>query len=458
MNLHSDMNLEEKLRQLQSLAKKTRLERLLERQLESLRHAEPGSHAEPPSSAGDLTLLGPNIPRPAAYRIEEFVEGHIETRKFGEIFVAGQSLPFGRPYGKLRIGDIPGVDFAPLGPFFGGSSLPDPARLVFLDTETTGLAGREGVFAFLIGIGRVEGMKFAVRQYFLRDGGDEKAALAALAEELEKCEGLVTFNGKAFDVPLLETRYTLHGLSTPFEQVPHFDLLHPARRLWKLRLKNCQLTNLERHVLGIARAGDVPGSEIPGIYFDYLRTGDARGLQPVFFHNALDIVSLAALGVEMARMIQSAQQESSPLREDASLDFFSLSRIFGRAGATGPSISACQRALRAGLPEQVEARALCYLAAQHKRQEEFLKAVEIWRELARHSGRCALEAYRELAIHYEWRERDIQTALKFIDAALEILNADSIPWLDARIRALHLARFTRRHERLQKRMARHEKR
>lgn len=445
------MNLEEKLRKLQSLAKKTGRERLLERQLESLCRAESESHAGLGFSAGDMIPLAPRIPHPA-YHIEEFVEGHIEAREFGEIFVAGQSLPFGRPYGKLRIGDIPSVDFALLGLFFGSPSLPDPARLIFLDTETTGLAGRDGVFAFLIGIGRVEGMNFTLRQYFLRDGNDEKAALAALAEELEKCDGLVTFNGKTFDVPLLEGRYAWQGLPAPFGRIPHLDLLPPARQLWKLRLKNCQLTNLERHVLGIARTGDVPGSEIPGIYFDYLRTGDARGLQPVFFHNALDIVSLAALGVEMARRIQSAQQESSPLREDASLDLFSLSRIFERAGATGHSISACQRALRAGLPEQAEAHALCHLAAQHKRQEEFLKAVEIWRELARRPGLYALEAYRELAIHYERRERDVPAALQFIEAALAILNTDSIPWLDAQIRALHLARFTRRRERLRRTM------
>ena len=181
--------------------------------------------------------------------------------------------------------------------------MPAPERLVYLDTETTGLAGGTGTCAFLIGIGTLEGTQFVVRQFFLRDYPEEKAILHALAEILGGFDGLVTYNGKTFDIPLLETRYALARQKSPFGRMLHLDALHPARRLWRLRLESCKLQDLESAVLGIEREGDIPGSEIPAIYFDYLREGDARGLQPVFHHNALDIMTLAAITVELARAI-----------------------------------------------------------------------------------------------------------------------------------------------------------
>ncbi|HLI30171.1 MAG TPA: ribonuclease H-like domain-containing protein, partial [Terriglobia bacterium] len=389
------MNLEEKLRHLKRAAQKNPRDRDLEAQLEYLRRLEQPAKKLPAQRA--------------PHQIEEYVEGRVQQHAFGEFFVAEQSLPFGRPYGTVRIGDVAAADLAALNLFLEGQSLPEASRLVYLDTETTGLVGDAGTCAFLIGIGTVEGAQFVVRQFFLREYTEEKAVLAALAEALDGRDGLVTFNGKAFDVPLLETRYTLARLCSPFSRLLHLDLLHPARRLWKLRVENCQLTNLERHVLGIEREGDVPGSEIPAIYFDYLRTGDARGLQPVFFHNALDIISTAALAVEMAHTLRAAQGEapaaSQQSRTEAGLDLFSLSRIFERAGATDVSLATCRKALAAGLPEPLEPRALWHLAVQHKRRREFEAAVEIWRELSRRPGGYAVEAYRELAIHFEHRRR-----------------------------------------------------
>ena len=340
------MNLEQKLRQLRRAAQPRDPDRELEQTLEYLRRLEQ-----------------PSGPRPlpaqrAAKGIEEYVEGELARNDWGEYFLARQAFPFGRPYGKLRIGDISTADLSPLNLLLPDAALPAPSRLVFLDTETTGLAGGTGTCAFLIGIGTVEGMQFVVRQFFLRDYPEEKAVLRALAEVLESSDGLVTYNGKTFDVPLLETRYALARLKSPFARLLHLDALHPARRLWKLRLESCRLTDLESAVLGIGREGDVPGSEIPGIYFDYLRTGDARGLQPVFYHNALDIMTLAALTVELARAIGDAGASTlaSPV------DLFSLSRIFETAGSREQSVATCQRALSGGLPEQIEGQALRQLA------------------------------------------------------------------------------------------------
>src|SRR5579859_3798690 len=285
------MNLEEKLQQLKRAARKNASDAELDRQLEYLQRVEA-------RAVIGLPLPAQRMPK----GIEAYVDGRVESNGHGEFFVARQALPFGRPYGKVRIGDFSTADLHPLNLFLGSTGLPETSRLMFLDTETTGLAGGTGTCAFLIGVGAVEGSQFVVRQYFLRDYPEEKAMLA-LADALENYEGLVTFNGKTFDIPLLETRYALARMESPFARLLHLDLLHPARRLWKLRLESCALGHLETEVLGIHRQGDVDGSEIPGIYFDYLRTGDSRGLQPVFYHNALDIISLAALTVEMAGVI-----------------------------------------------------------------------------------------------------------------------------------------------------------
>lgn len=398
------MNLERKLQQLKKAAAKSVREGELERQLAYLRRME-----ERPR-----TLPAQRVP----HGIEEYVEGRVDTNAQGEFFLARQALPFGRPYGKFRISDLAAADLSTLSLVLDNIPLPDPAKLVYLDTETTGLAGGTGTCAFLIGLGAVEGSQFVIRQFFLRDYPEEKALLAALAEALSPYEGIVTFNGKTFDLPLLETRYTLARMKAPFGRMIHLDLLHPARRLWKLRLASCELTNLEKGILGIARDGDVPGSEIPQIYFDYLRSGNAQHLQPVFFHNALDIVTLAALTVEMARALR---EEEGALA--SSLDLFSLSRILERAQVGDRSAAACRRALDQGLPEAVEARALWQLAAQHKRQREHAQAVELWQELSRREEPLALRALEELAIHYEHRLRDAATALLFTTAAVERLGA-----------------------------------
>jgi hypothetical protein len=171
----------------------------------------------------------------------------------------------------------------------------DPQRILFLDTETTGLAGGVGTFAFLVGIGRLNGDAFEVRQFLMRDFAEEASALSAVAAEIDSADLLVTYNGKAYDEPLLASRYVLARIRPPFGRLPHLDLLHSARRLWKLRFESCRLVELEAQILGHSRQGDVPGSLIPQLYFDFLRTRRPGRIAAVLHHNALDILSLAAL-------------------------------------------------------------------------------------------------------------------------------------------------------------------
>jgi uncharacterized protein YprB with RNaseH-like and TPR domain len=425
------MNLDDKLRRLQRESGTRDRSKELERTLEYLRRLEKPEPAR--------KLPAQRFPK----GIEEYVDGEIVKNSSGEFFLAREAFPFGRPYGKLRVGDILSADLSPLNLVLKDAAMPDPSRLIFLDTETTGLAGGTGTCAFLIGIGNVEGMKFVVRQFFLRDYPEEKALLASLAEALADCDGLVTFNGKTFDVPLLETRFALARMKSPLERLVHFDALHPSRRLWKLRLESCKLTVLEEAILGIAREGDVPGSEIPAIYFDYLRSGDARGLQPVFYHNALDVVSLAALTVELARTLGEGGAESL----DSPLDLFSLSRILGSAGSKEKSITTCRQALAGGLPQQIESLALKHLAAEFKRQRQHESAVEFWLELSRREPPLAVEALEELAMHYEHRLRNLEQALEFTLVALAHLDGQFPS-------PAHRARFARRRERIQRKLAR----
>ncbi len=408
------MNLDQKLAQLKKAAQKSRSDAELERQLEYLARVE-------------IKTLAPKVlpAQRVPHGIEAYVEGRVEQNAQGKFFLARQALPFGRPYGKIRIGDLASADLQPLNLFLANSTLPDPSRLMFLDTETTGLAGGTGTCAFLIGLGAVEGSKFVVRQFFLRDYPEEKAILAALAEALSAHEGLVTFNGKTFDVPLLETRFALARMESPFQRLLHLDLLHPARRLWKLRLESCALGHLETEVLGVHREGDVDGSEIPGIYFDYLRTGDARGLQPVFYHNALDIISLAGLTMEMADILGAHTLPDAPaaprksVSKSSSVDLFSLSRIFERSGAQELSLATCRQALAAGLPQSIETQALWQLASQHKRRREHDQAVELWMEVTRREAHFAARALEELAIYHEHQRRDAKTALEFAERAIQ---------------------------------------
>ncbi len=178
------------------------------------------------------------------------------------------------------------------------SGPPDVRRMVFWDTETTGLGG-PGTYVFLVGLGYLEDDAFVVRQHFIRSPDEEAAMLRAVAETLPRWPTMTTFNGARFDLPLLRARMKAHGVTMDLQGLLHCDLLYAARRLWQRRLPNCQLQTLERHILDFKRQGDVPSREVPGLYHDYLDTGDLASLDAVFHHNVLDIISLAGLMIAM---------------------------------------------------------------------------------------------------------------------------------------------------------------
>ena len=231
------------------------------------------------------------------------VGGEVRHGPKGSFLLAVRRWPLAARHGNVLLGDMLDHPLALRRRERAGraETTVDPARAVFLDLETTGLSGGTGTLAFLIGTGRVEGDEFVVRQYFTRDFPDEPAVLDALAEDLGDAP-LVTFNGRSFDWPLLSTRLSIHR--TAVADRAHVDLLPPSRRLWAQSLESHSLGDLERRVLGVTRGADLPGALIPAAYFDWLRTGRSATIALAFEHNAIDIVSLAALSAVVSKILR----------------------------------------------------------------------------------------------------------------------------------------------------------
>src|SRR5499427_1863601 len=242
------------------------------------------------------------------------------------------------------------------------AAVDDPAKWLFLDTETTGLAGGTGTYAFLIGLAWWDAGGLQVEQFLMRDFTEEYSLLQQLAERVKERPVLVTFNGKSFDWPLLENRFTMtRSISTP-KPAAHLDLLHPARAVWRLRLGSVRLAELERRVLDAPRLGwhrenDVPSSLIPQFYFDYLRGGSATPLAGVVRHNRMDLRGLAALFGKLNSLLGSDSPEDG--EEMDALDLFGLSRYLNRKGEPARAESACRAARGCGLPLPFDRQALC---------------------------------------------------------------------------------------------------
>ncbi len=379
---------------------------------------------------------------PAPVPLEELVEGMRIENERGEFFLVDSSVHL-----EVRHGDVPLSRFHAIGPGTIGVLTAEPEldgfdlrRAVFLDTETTGLAGGAGTAAFLIGVGWVDGERFRVRQYFMRDYHEEGALLHALARELARFDRLVTFNGKMFDVPLLDARFRLNRGRFPLDGAPHLDLLHPARRLWKARLESCRLQSLEAALLGLRRHGDISGEEIPQVYFDWVRRRDARLLARVFEHNRQDIVSLAALAVLACQWVEEARAEDPR-------DIFSLARVLERGRHYERSEAEYRRALAAG-PGVLRGPALLRLAWRAKRAGEYERAAELWAQ-AGEAGE--VEGWRELAMHHEHRSRDLEQALVAVERGMCLVE----PSAQHDRRAWHQAEaLARRRQRLLRKQAR----
>jgi Predicted exonuclease len=213
----------------------------------------------------------------------------------GEVYVAEERWPLEHRHGDLALSAALAVGETAVARLAPGLDPSDLERVAFLDVETTGLAGGTGTLAFLVGVATFESEGLCLRQFFLASPGGEEALLTELSRVLEGCRAIVSFNGRCFDVPLLESRFVLNRLRPPFGRMEHVDLLFAARRLYSRRLGSCRLGEVEESILGVRRESDVPGWAVPRIYFEYLRYGTTEPLIGVFLHNKLDVLSLVTL-------------------------------------------------------------------------------------------------------------------------------------------------------------------
>ncbi|MEW5957510.1 MAG: ribonuclease H-like domain-containing protein [Chloroflexota bacterium] len=364
--------------------------------------------------------LPPPQPRQAAYAVERVLPGQFQATPQGEVFVVESSYALDHRHGQTELQlTAPRHTVAE----WAGDrrvAAASPTALAFLDTETTGLAGGSGTYAFLIGVGRFEAERFRLAQFFMRDPAEEPAQLAALAEFLQGCEVLVTFNGKAFDAPLLNTRYIANGNPSPLPELAHLDLLPLARRLWRDRLPSRALGQLEQHILRASRTQeDIPGWLIPSVFFDYLRSGDARPLRGVFYHNAMDILAMAALLNQMSHML------ADPLEGvEHAMDIVALARLFEALQQFELAARLYRHGLALDLPEENYWDTLQRLSLLHKRRGEWSVAVELWQQAA--AGR-QIYAHVELAKFYEHQTGDNKQAAQWTRAAMEIISAPTCP-------------------------------
>ncbi len=324
------------------------------------------------------------------------------------------------------------------------ADIADPQQWLFLDTETTGLAGGTGTYPFLVGIAWWDAGGLEVEQFFMRDHSEEYSLLVALAERMAERPVLVTFNGKSFDWPLLETRFRMTRSIRPPTPRAHLDFLHPARNLWRLRLGSVRLPELERHVLGWNRGADIDSMLIPTIYFDFLRGGSPDPLVPIFYHNQMDLRGLAGLVAHTLSLLADPETRG----RDA-LELFGVSRICERRGETKRARGLYERSIAWELPAETGRTARKSLAQIAKRDGDFAIACELWREMLGQS-REGLEAYEQIAIHYERRLREPRQAAVLVREALaELRRATRLgtiaPWVCLRYRK----RFEKRLARLE---------
>jgi hypothetical protein len=291
----------------------------------------------------------------------------------------------------------------------------DPRRILYLDTETTGLGG-SGTVAFLVGMGWLTDQGFEVHQFLMRDYPEEPFLLKHVEAGLKKFDVLCTFNGTTFDVPLLESRFLMNRMDREcLLALPHLDLLHMCRRLWKLRLGRCNLGHLEEVILGKPRVDDLPGSEVPRRYFTYLKTKQMSLLDDILKHNAQDIASLCVLLNHMADLYLH------PEKIRFSEDVYSMGRALERINRT-ENARRCYRLARRGRMGDSAGTAL---AMSYRRGGEREQAAEVWREMIR-NRRGGIVPYVELAKYEEHVRRDIPAALELTEKALLLVSEPTL--------------------------------
>jgi len=348
--------------------------------------------------------------------ISELLPGHEISTIYGSLFSSRHAYSRTYKHGNQAI--VPKQALEKIARW-ANSEAPETIQLenlIFLDTETTGLSGGTGTLAFMVGAARFVGDELVLEQFFLRNPDEETAMVAALAEFCSGMQAVVTYNGKSFDIPILNTRFILQSMRSPFAGLLHFDLLHLTRKVWRARLEQCRLGNIEQQILGLERdANEIPGYLVPEYYNQFLRDGDAKPLLGVFYHNEVDVVSLAALFAYFCDLLGDPRRwESNEIK-----DLTSVGRLIEAMGDSASAEAIYKRGYDAESPSEHRLELLLRKAMLHKRQAQFEQAVPLWEEASEFGS---LEALLELAKFHEHIHKNPQVALDIANKALVVLS------------------------------------
>ncbi|SEM25135.1 hypothetical protein SAMN04489760_1088 [Syntrophus gentianae] len=379
----------------------------LRRRLDAILSRRPG----PSSSNHNFSRPQKNMPA-----LQDLLSGCEESNSSGSFFRIDALREGTDSHGNRQFNELAALDMESVALLANDSQLSefDGKAALFLDTETTGLSGGTGTLAFLIGAGWFDDEgRFIVRQLFARNFAEEQAVLTALTDIAASKRYLVTFNGKAFDVNLLASRYILNRLDNPLTALPHLDLLHPARRLFGHRVINSRLVTLEENLLGFFREDDLPGSEVPLRYFNWLRSRNPYPMLDVFRHNCLDITALAALTVHLAEIFNA--DSGSP--HYVSTDFCAAARLYQDRGRQAEACSLLENLTRSA-PQSATKEARQSLSLIYKRANQWDKAVNLWEDLLKENPENIFAA-EELAKWHEHRRKDFESAFRLVDDILK---------------------------------------
>jgi uncharacterized protein YprB with RNaseH-like and TPR domain len=382
-----------------------------------------------------LDLLGQSAApaAPVPTELQQFVETSPVAEKLaralgatehenerGRFCLRAQRLPDHLSHGPRPLAHARSLPLTLLAKSQAGLEDFDPETALYLDTETTGLSGGSGTYAFLVGLGWFERGELVLEQLFMRDHSEEKAVLAHLEARLRRCSGLVTFNGRSFDAPLLQTRFTMNRMRSSLEEMPHLDLLYISRRLWSGILENCKLETIECQLLGQARHGDVPGWLVPQLYFRFLQTSEARGMRSVIEHNRRDILTMVGLVGSLRHYLEDPFDHSASLfrcPKRRAMEQASFGRWLLHLRQFEAARKMLDEAFAVLAPGPHFRQAGLLLARLCSRAGQSSEAVAIWRRLLEADPRDT-QVHEELAKVFEHRERDYPRALDHVGRAL----------------------------------------
>ena len=319
----------------------------------------------------------------------------------------------------------------------------DLSTALFIDLETTGLSGGTGVVAFLVGLGFYRDDKFYVDQFFLGELAEEERMIQELGQFFSQMnfQSVVTYNGKCFDMPLLETRFILHKQPFILSELPHLDFLFPARSLWRHKYESCRLSHLAHEVVEAGRSEDIPSAEIPWRYFQYLNTGNFELIEPILYHNQEDILSL--LGVIIVGSFIFSDEKEEKLTN--AMDLYGAGRVMENIGEAEKSVHFFKRALKRGLSDELSLAAKKKISYHFKKNKEWKSAVSLWKEMTSSDtqSKDLLLSFRELAMYLEHKEKKYEEARKIAEEGY-VLSLDFSSYYEED--------FTHRRERLKRKI------